>query len=166
MKYAHLLCLCLGAALAGPALAMYRCEGPSGTISFQDKRCPEGSKEEAVGTSVPPPLVDGPDDAQRAQQIRRNQEASTRALRKTQLESVLLPAARSALASHRQACEQELSALRTQREGTSGRFPGQQQTLDESLAAAQARCERQGRELADRVETLRSECAALQCTAR
>ncbi|PZQ58756.1 MAG: hypothetical protein DI563_30615 [Variovorax paradoxus] len=166
MKSAPLLCLCLGAVLAGPAFAMYRCEAADGTISFQDKRCPEGSKEQTLGATAPPPLVSGPDDGQRAQQIRRNQEASTRALRKTQLESTLLPAARSALASHRQACEQELSALRAQREGTSGRFPGQRQTLDESLAAAQARCDRQGRELADRVETLRSECSALQCTAR
>jgi len=166
MKSAILLFACLGAALAGPAGAMYRCEAPGGTVSFQDKRCPEGSKEQVVGTSTPPPLVSGSDDGQRAQQIQRNQEASTRALRKTQLESTLLPAARSALAAHRQACEQELSALRAQREGTSGRFPGQQQALDETLAGTQARCDRQGRELADRVETLRSECSAVQCTAR
>ena len=166
MKSASLLCLCLGAAFAGPALAMYRCEAPNGTVSFQDRRCPEGSREQTIGSTAPPPLLNGPDDGQRAQQIQRNQEASTRALRKTQLESTLLPAAQSALTSHRQACEQELSALRTRREGTSGRFPGQQQTLDDELATAQARCDRQGRELADRVETLRSECNALQCTAR
>lgn len=166
MKSAPLICLCLGVAVAGPAFAMYRCEAPNGTISFQDRRCPEGSKEQTIGTNAPPPLVNGPDDVQRAQQIQRNQEASTRALRKTQLESTLLPAAQSALAAHRQACEQELSALRTRREGTSGRFPGQQQTLDDAVTDTQARCDRQGRELADRLETLRSECSALQCTAR
>ncbi|MDN4587962.1 hypothetical protein DBA29_05540 [Xenophilus aerolatus] len=166
MKSAPLLCLVFGAALAGPAFAMYRCEAPNGTISFQDKRCPEGSKEQAIGAPAPPPLVNGADDGQRAQQIQRNQEASTRALRKTQLESALLPAAQSALASHRQACEQELSALRARREGTSGRFPGQQQTLTDALSDAQARCDRQGRELADRLETLRSECNALQRSAR
>jgi hypothetical protein len=166
MKSASLICLCLGVVLAGPALAIYRCQAPNGTISFQDKRCPEGSREQTIDTPAPPPLVNGADDGQRAQQIQRDQESSTQALRKTQLESTMLPAAQSALASHRQACEQELSTLRTRREGTSGRFPGQQQSLDDAVADAQARCERQGRELADRVETLRSECAALQCAAR
>ncbi len=166
MKSASLICLCLGVALAGPALAIYRCQAPNGMISFQDQRCPEGSREQTVDMPAPPPLVNGADDGQRAQQIQRNQESSTRALRKTQLESTLLPAAQSALASHRQACEQELATLRTRREGTSGRFPGQQQSMDDAVADAQARCDRQGRELADRVETLRSECAALQCTTR
>lgn len=166
MKSAPLICLCLGAVLAGPALAMYRCQAPNGTISFQDKRCPEGSREQTIDAPAPPPLVNGADDGQRAQQIQRNQEASTRALRKTQLASTLLPAAQSALASHRQACEQELSAFRARREGTSGRFPGQQHSLDDAVADTQARCDRQGRELADRLETLRSECAALQCTTR
>lgn len=146
-------------------MAMYRCEAPNGTVSFQDRHCPEGSKEQGVGQPAPAPLVAGPDDKRRAEQIRSNQDASSRALRKTQLERTELPAARAALTAHRSACQKEIADLRMRRDGTSNRFPGQQQALGDQQRDAQARCDTQGRELADRLETLQAECAALQCSA-
>jgi len=164
MKLPALLFLCLGPLLAAPALGMYRCEGPHGTVSFQDQRCPEGAREQALQAQPQPPMVSGAaDDAARARQVQRNQEASSQALRKTQLQREL-PEAEAALASHRAACDQKLAALRARRDGISPRFPGQQSAAQDSLADTQSRCDREGGTLANRLETLRAECASLACT--
>ncbi len=153
---------------AGPASAMYRCAAPGGAVSFQDAPCPEGAGQQILHAAPKPPVAGTAapvDNRSVAERISAGQEVSDRTNRKLQVERKLLPDAKAALKAQRQQCDQKLAGITDQLDSAAGRRPGaERETLLESQANTRKDCEMQGGQLADKVETLRAECAALGCS--
>ena len=154
MKSLVLLLALLSAAL--PATAMNKCTAPSGAVSFQDLPCRGELRD---GVAVAPPATAAP-AAPAAE------KPSPDSARKRELEKVLLPKARSEFAAQRSKCERELAALKTRIDAIGDRHPAQRDSLVQQRRASQASCDASGRQLADQLEILVAECAALQCAAR
>ena len=152
---------------AGPASAMYRCAAPGGAVSFQDAPCPDGAGQQILH-APPKPSAAAPavaaDNRSLAERVSAGQEAIDRSSRKLQVEHKLLPDAKAALKAQHQQCDQKLAAITEQLDSAAGRHAGaQRDTLLATQESTRNDCEIKGGQLADKVETLRAECAALGC---
>lgn len=154
-----------------PVWAINKCTGPDGKLVFQDAPC-QGKGElldvkPASGKGNSPAVaVSGTAPAKpmtEAQRIEAQVTASQRERRRRDLETIETPQAVAVLDKHRRGCEQE------QKDMASGQYKYVQNLYGKThaaqmaseMAAASARCDLKDRELKERLEALKSECAAL-----
>ena len=152
--------------------ALHQCTQLDGRTAYQDKPC-EGGKGETIevrpATGVKPvqtPLVDGKKPPTEAERLEAVVAQSQRERRRRELEERLIPNAQTDRVRHRYECEQRQKYLRdnqyTQRQNLYGKTHAAQ--IASEMAAAAALCDTRDRELAESLQQLRDECAALQCS--
>jgi septal ring factor EnvC (AmiA/AmiB activator) len=158
-----LLFLAVGA--SGPALAVNKCTGADGRVTYQDGPCIGGRTQEV---DVTPPMSVGPSAHRPSSETARLEallSASQRSRRALELRERLLPDAEAAVRKNQAACEARHKELVEQRAALGqNRFTrGQAQQATADLRSERATCQSKDRELKANLQSLSRECASLQC---
>lgn len=153
--------------LCTPAWAINKCTGPDGKVSFQDAPC-QGKGEvlevkPASGKRDIPATGDVYTPTPEARRIDAQVVASQRERRRRDVETIEAPQAKAVLDQHRKGCERE------QKDLASGQYKYVQNLYGKThasqmaseMAAASTRCDTKERELKERLDALKDECAAL-----
>lgn len=163
MRATMISMLFLALAISGPALAVNKCTGADGRVTYQDSPCVGGTTREVDvsppvgGQKVPP--------SSEAARIEGQVAASQRSRRALELRERLLPDAETAVQKHQAACEARHRELAEQRAAAGqNRFNrGQAQQAAADLRAERASCQAKDRELKATLHSLSRECASLHC---
>jgi hypothetical protein len=163
MTIAMLLLMAAGA--SSPAMAVNKCTGPDGRVSYQDAPCVGGRSEEV---DVKPPVSAGPGGnppSAEAARLEAQVAASQRGRRALELREHFLPDAEAALRKHEVACQARQKELADQRSGL-GQSRFTRDAVRETnieLRSATAACRARDRELKANLQSLSRECASLRC---
>ncbi|MBN9411360.1 MAG: DUF4124 domain-containing protein [Burkholderiales bacterium] len=165
MKTKHLVLMVL-VAVAGPAVAVNKCEGSDGRTVFQDAPCAgrgETVQVRPAAGAAPSASVPSQSEAQRLEAI---VESSQRDRRKQDLGERLVPQARTAISRHRAQCDADIRRLEQEKgryvQNLYGKTHAAQMASE--IATLTSRCDTRERELKEAHEQLVKECATLSCT--
>jgi hypothetical protein len=165
MRTTMIAMLFLAVAASGPALAVNKCTGPDGRVTYQDAACAGGR---SVEVDVKPPVSVGPGGNPPSAEAARLEglvSASQRSRRALELRERLLPDAEAAVQKNQAACEARHKELVDQRAALGqNRFTrGEAQQSKGELRSATATCQSKDRELKANLQSLSRECANLHC---
>lgn len=171
--------LAAGLLVCAPAWAqVYKCRAADGRMVFQQAPCADGGGKVDVRPASGPgaPAGGAPAGAAaaggqpqgqavtEAQRIEARTQASLQQRRRRDLQEFVVPGARSAIESHRQACRQRLAVLRDEQyryvQNLYGKTHAAQKASE--MAAEASQCEMKERELGAALERALQECRALQ----
>lgn len=166
--------LAAGLLVCAPAWAqVYKCRAADGRMVFQQAPCAGGGGQVDVRPASGPgaPAGGAPAGGQpqgqavtEAQRIEARTQASLQQRRRRELQEFVVPGARSAIESHRQACRQRLAVLRDEQyryvQNLYGKTHAAQKASE--MAAEASQCEMKERELGAALEQALQECRALQ----
>ena len=168
------------------ALAIHKCTGPDGKVSFQDFPCSGNGKSQELNlgpaadpssrpAAVPPSAeAHAPASQTEAQRIEAQVAKSQAERRKRELEVVGIPNARRAIDVHLAQCKAEQDALQARKHPASNvwgtpskdeaRASAQREAaLGQEMVAAARNCATRTQVLTSELETLRRECSAIGC---
>lgn len=158
-------------ALCAPVMAITKCTGADGKVSFQDAPC--AGKSEAVnirpasgpGRAAEPAAAaaSGAKRQTESQRLDASVAASVKERRLADVQNIYYPQAIGSIDQHRRACVQEQADMK------SGQFRYVQNLYGKThaaqmaseMAAASARCDLKDRELKEQSEALKAECIKL-----
>ena len=157
--------------VATPALAVNKCTGADGKVSFQDAPC-IGKSESVIikpasgtGRSAELPMA-GASAAVRlteADRINANVDASIKARRLADVQNIYHPQSMANVNLHRRACAKEQADLKDGQfryvQNLYGKTHAAQMASE--MAAASARCDLKDRELKEQSDALKAECVKL-----
>ena len=174
--------LAAGLLVCAPAWAqVYKCRAADGRMVFQQAPCAGGGGKVdvrpasghgaaaagAAAAGVAGAAAGGQPQGQamtEAQRIEARTQASLQQRRRRELQEFVVPGARSAIESHRQACQQRLAVLRDEQyryvQNLYGKTHAAQKASE--MAAEASQCEMKERELVAAFERVLQECRALQ----
>ena len=179
--------LAAGLLVCAPAWAqVYKCRAADGRMVFQQAPCAGGGGQVdvrpasgpgaaaagsaaagAAAAGVAGAAAGGQPQGQamtEAQRIEARTQASLQQRRRRELQEFVVPGARSAIESHRQACRQRLAVLRDEQyryvQNLYGKTHAAQKASE--MAAEASQCEMKERELGAALERALQECRALQ----
>jgi hypothetical protein len=155
--------LFLALAPSGPALAVNKCTGADGRVTYQDAPC-VGGKSQEVDVSTPVGGDKVPPSSEAAR-IEAQVAASQRSRRALELREHLLPDAQAALQKNQVACDARHRELLEQRAaaGQNRFMRGQAQEANAELRTTRTTCQAKDRELKATLQSLSRECASLRC---
>lgn len=165
MRPTTIAMLLLALAAGGPALAVNKCTGADGRVTYQDAPCVGGRSQEV---DVQPPVSagpGGPPPSAEAARVEGLVAASQRSRRALELRDRVLPDAEAAVRQNQAACEARQRELAEHRAalGQSRFTRGEAQQARMDIRAARASCMAKDRELKANLQSLTRECANLRC---
>ena len=163
MRTTMLSMLFLAMAASGPALAVNKCTGADGRVTYQDAPC-VGGKTQEVDVSPPVGGAKVPPSSEAAR-VEGQVSAMQRSRRAMELRERLLPEAEAAVKKNQTACEARQKELADQRaaQGQNRFTRGQAQQSTMELRSEKASCHAKERELKANLQALTRECANVHC---
>ena len=155
--------LLLAVAGGGPAMAVNKCTGADGRVTYQDAPCVGGKSQEV---DVSPPVGGGKlPPSSEAARIEGVIAASQRSRRALELRERLLPEAEAAVQKNQASCDARHKELVEQRAaaGQNRFMRGQAQEANAELRTIRTTCQAKDRELKATLQSLLRECASLRC---
>lgn len=178
---AHIYFLLAALATASaPALAVNKCTGVDGKVTFQDAPCTGGKAERisakpasgysaapATPAATPASAAGATAPKTEAARLEGLIAASQRDRRSHELRERLLPNAERAVSDHRTACADKQKALADQQYAYQQNLYGKTHAaqIASEMAASAATCETKARELKEAADVLTKECVAIRCRA-
>jgi hypothetical protein len=165
MRTTMIATLLLALAASGPAVAVNKCTGADGRVTYQDAPCAGGRSQEI---DVKPAVSVGPGGnapSAEAARLEALVSASQRSRRAMELRERLLPDAEAAVRQNQTACDAKHKELVDQRAALGqNRFNrGQVQQANEEIRSATAGCKTKDRDLKATLQSLQRECASVHC---